>query len=208
MQAVIRENAGQARHAAEVTGEANQQMLDGNRKLSQMTASMDAILSSSGQIAKIIKAIEEIAFQTNILALNAAVEAARAGQAGSGFAVVADEVRSLAQRSAQAAKDTAVLIQESVGVSGQGRDKLAEVAGAIHSVASSMDKLKSLVNGLEGSSNQHVRGIEQVSVAMEQMSQVTQSIASSAEQNAAAVGNLDAQSEALKSAAERLAALA
>jgi methyl-accepting chemotaxis protein len=208
MQAVIRENAGQARHAAEVTGEANQQMSDGNQKLTQMSASMDAILTSSGQIAKIIKAIEEIAFQTNILALNAAVEAARAGQAGSGFAVVADEVRSLAQRSAQAAKDTAVLIQESVGVSDQGRDKLAEVARAIHSVASSMNKVKSLVNGLEGSSNQHVQGIEQMSVGLEQMSQVTQAIAAAAEQNAAAVGNLDAQSEALKCAADRLAALA
>ncbi len=198
MQSAIRENADQARHASEVTGEADKQMSDGNRKLSQMDVSMDAILSSSGQIAKIIKAIEGIAFQTNILALNAAVEAARAGGAGSGFAVVADEVRNLAQRSSQAAKDTAVLIEQSVGVSDQGRVKLAEVVDAIHSVASCMSQVKTLVNGLEGSSTQHVQGIAHVSGSLEQMSQVTQDIAASAEQNAAAGRELDAQSENLK----------
>jgi len=208
MQSVIRESAGQARSASAVTGEADRQMSDGNEKLSQMVASMDAINSSSTQISKIIKTIEEIAFQTNILALNAAVEAARAGQAGAGFAVVADEVRNLAQRSAQAAKDTAALIEESVGVSHQGRDKLGQVDSAIRSVASSLVQVKTMVNSLEGCSQHHLQGIDQVSGALEEMSQMTQGIAANAEQNAAAGRELDSQSEALKSAADRLAQLA
>src|SRR6202011_3561146 len=99
-----------------------------------MTTSMREIGASSGKISKIIKVIDEIAFQTNILALNAAVEAARAGEAGMGFAVVADEVRNLAQRCAQAAKDTAVLIEESITKSNDGKTKVDQVAMAIRAI--------------------------------------------------------------------------
>src|SRR5205085_5826691 len=106
-------------------------IMEGNRTLEQMVASMSDITSSSGKISKIIKVIDEIAFQTNILALNAAVEAARAGEAGMGFAVVADEVRNLAQRSAQAAKDTACLIEDSIAKSNDGKTKVDQVAAAI-----------------------------------------------------------------------------
>src|SRR5271166_5876160 len=109
-----------------------------------MQTSMQEINTSCEKIGKIIKTIDEIAFQTNILALNAAVEAARAGEAGMGFAVVADEVRNLAQRSAQAAKDTAGLIEESIQKSGEGRKKLGEVASSIQAITEGANKVKTL----------------------------------------------------------------
>src|SRR5207344_1523608 len=118
----------------------SQRVAEANATLADMMTSMQEIGASSGKISKIIKVIDEIAFQTNILALNAAVEAARAGEAGLGFAVVADEVRNLAQRSAQAARDTAGMIEESIANSADGNVKLRQLAGVIASITESAGK--------------------------------------------------------------------
>ena len=131
--------------AAALVQDAERAVVDTVQKLEQMVSAVVDVNTSSEKIAKIIQVIDGIAFQTNILALNAAVEAARAGQAGSGFAVVADEVRNLAQRSAQAAKDTSSLIQESIDRAGHGAAKLDEVAIAIDMIEKNTGKLKALV---------------------------------------------------------------
>ena len=144
--------------------------------------------ASSDKISKIIKTIDEIAFQTNILALNAAVEAARAGEAGMGFAVVADEVRNLAQRCAQAAKDTAGLIEESIAKSNDGKPKLDQVAKAIAAITEDSGKVKTLVDEVSLGSQEQARGLEQISKAIAQMEQVTQKTAASAEERSAAGG--------------------
>src|SRR5260370_5335611 len=134
MASMTRKNSENSQQAAEFMNAVSQRVVEANRTLNDMTMSMQEIGASSGKISKIIKVIDEIAFQTNILALNAAVEAARAGEAGMGFAVVADEVRNLAQRSAQAAKDTAALIEDSILKSGEGSKKLGEVASSIQAI--------------------------------------------------------------------------
>jgi methyl-accepting chemotaxis protein/methyl-accepting chemotaxis protein-1 (serine sensor receptor) len=168
---------------------------------------MSEIHTQSGKISKIIKVIDEIAFQTNILALNAAVEAARAGEAGMGFAVVADEVRNLAQRSAQAAKDTAALIEESIAKSNDGKVKVDQMAAAIHTITEEFDRVKVLVDEVNQGSQEQTRGIEQVARAVVQMQQVTQTTAAGAEESAAAAQELNAQSEALKAVVARLSAM-
>src|SRR5207344_3611002 len=124
----------------------SQRVAEANATLADMMTSMQEIGASSGKISKIIKVIDEIAFQTNILALNAAVEAARAGEAGMGFAVVANEVRNLAQRSAQAARDTALLIEEMVAKADDGRAKVDQMAGAIRVITDDATKVKTLVD--------------------------------------------------------------
>ena len=128
---MTRQNAVNTSQVAQLMTTVDQRVTDGNNTLGLMIVSMKQINASSDKISKIIKVIDEIAFQTNILALNAAVEAARAGQAGAGFAVVADEVRNLAQRSAQAAKDTASLIEESIATSCEGSAQLQKVADVV-----------------------------------------------------------------------------
>ena len=175
-----------------------------NQQLNEMVAAMDEINDSSAKISKIIKVIDEIAFQTNILALNAAVEAARAGEAGMGFAVVADEVRNLAQRCAQAAKDTADLIEDSIGRSGSGKTKVAQVASAIQRMTDDFAKVKTLVDEVGSGSKEQTDGLEHIRRALSQMEQVSQSTAATAEQSAAAAQELNAQSEALKTIVVRL----
>jgi methyl-accepting chemotaxis protein len=175
-----------------------------NRSLVEMVGAMDGINASSQKISKIIKLIDEIAFQTNILALNAAVEAARAGEAGMGFAVVADEVRSLAQRSAQAAKDTAQLIEESIQNSDGGRIKVNQVAEGISSITAESAKIKGLIDEINVGSVEQSRGVEQISRAISQMEQVTQSSAANAEESAAAAEELNAQADAMKGIVDRL----
>jgi methyl-accepting chemotaxis protein/methyl-accepting chemotaxis protein-1 (serine sensor receptor) len=168
---------------------------------------MKEIIDFSNKISKIIKVIDEIAFQTNILALNAAVEAARAGEAGMGFAVVAEEVRNLAQRSAQAAKDTAALIEESIEKSTVGSRNLNLVAEGIESITAGAMQVKTLVDEVNLGSQEQARGIEQVAKAITQMEQVTQKTAANAEESAAAAEELTAQSDALRGIVERLVEL-
>jgi methyl-accepting chemotaxis protein/methyl-accepting chemotaxis protein-1 (serine sensor receptor) len=180
------------------------QFVNTNQQLDEMVTAMDEINDSSSKISKIIKVIDEIAFQTNILALNAAVEAARAGQAGMGFAVVADEVRNLAQRCAQAARDTTDLIEDSVTKSSGGKIKLGVVTSSIKQITDEFGKVKMLVDQVASGSGEQSRGIEQIRTALGQMEQVTQGTAASAEQSAAAAEQLNAQSEALKDLVLRL----
>jgi methyl-accepting chemotaxis protein/methyl-accepting chemotaxis protein-1 (serine sensor receptor) len=178
-----------------------------NQSLAEMIEAMDHIAEASGKIAKIIKVIDEISFQTNILALNAAVEAARAGESGLGFAVVADEVRNLAQRCAQAAKDTAGMIEESVSTSNDGKAKLEQVVEGIHTIGEHASKVKVLIDEVNQSSLEQAKGINQVAQATAQMQQVTQNTAASAEEGAAASEQLTAQSQTLKEVVERLNAM-
>jgi hypothetical protein len=186
-------NAEHAGAATECTKEAGRIINQANLALHQMMESMNEISSSSGRISKIIKVIDDIAFQTNILALNAAVEAARAGEAGMGFAVVADEVRNLAQRSAQAARDTTQLIEESITRAAEGKDKLDEVARAITVLTNSSLQAKSLVEEVYAGSQEQSRGIAQISRAVLQMEQLTQQLAATAEESAAAGQGLATQ---------------
>ena len=169
-----------------------------------MGKAIEEIETSAVETAKVLKVIDEIAFQTNILALNAAVEAARAGEAGMGFAVVADEVRNLAQRSAQAAKDTAALIEESIAHSKEGTTRLDQVADAIRSITASSAQVKMLVDEVSLGSQEQARGIEQIAKAVVQMQQVTQKTAANAEESASASEEMSAQADSMKTFADEL----
>jgi methyl-accepting chemotaxis protein len=202
MAAMTRKNAENSQSAAGMMAEMERQVAKSNQSLAEMVESMGSIKGSSEKVAKIIKTIDEIAFQTNILALNAAVEAARAGEAGMGFAVVADEVRNLAQRSAQAAKDTATLIEESILNSNQGNEKLTQVAAAITGITERASKVKTLVDEVSEAAKQQAQGIDQVSQAVSQMEKVTQSTAANSEESAAASEEMNAQAETLRGLVE------
>ncbi|MGD0298771.1 MAG: methyl-accepting chemotaxis protein [Bryobacteraceae bacterium] len=204
---MTRKNAENSKSAADVMAEVDREVKEGNQTLDQMVTSMQQINASSDKISKIIKVIDEIAFQTNILALNAAVEAARAGEAGMGFAVVADEVRNLAQRSAQAAKDTAGLIEESIATSRDGSAKLEQVAGVIRAITQSSAQVKTLVDEVNMGSQEQARGIDQIAKAVAQMDQVTQGTAASAEESASASEELSAQAQAMNHIVVELAEL-
>jgi methyl-accepting chemotaxis protein/methyl-accepting chemotaxis protein-1 (serine sensor receptor) len=201
---MTRKNAENSQTAAGLMGEVDSKVQESNRALGDMVTSMASIQESSQQVAKIIKTIDEIAFQTNILALNAAVEAARAGEAGMGFAVVADEVRNLAQRSAQAARDTAALIEESIAKADSGNAKVEQVATAISGITASVGKVKGLVEEVSVASSQQSQGIDQVSQAISQMEKVTQTTAATAEESAAASEELTAQAAGAMRAVVRL----
>src|SRR5215471_14409785 len=182
MASMTRKNAENAVHAAELATDVAQQVRNANAALNGMVTSMTAVRESSNKVAKIIKVIDEIAFQTNILALNAAVEAARAGEAGLGFAVVADEVRNLAQRCAQAARDTAGLIEDSIATSRDGNARLDQMAGDVRAMTESAGRVKALVDEVNLGSQEQSRGMEQISRSVLQMEQVTQKTASCAEE--------------------------
>jgi methyl-accepting chemotaxis protein/methyl-accepting chemotaxis protein-1 (serine sensor receptor) len=200
-------NSENSRAAADLVSSSQQKFTETNGALQGMVVAMAEINAQSDKISKIIRTIDEIAFQTNILALNAAVEAARAGEAGMGFAVVADEVRNLAQRSAQAAKDTAALIEESIAKSADGKTKVDQVALAIQVITGEAGRIRTLVDEVHLGSQEQARGIEQIAKAIGQMEQVTQKTAASAEQSASAGEELNAQSEAMRNIVERLAAM-
>jgi len=198
------DNADEAKTLAKETREAADAGANG---MAQMTGAMDAIKVSSDNIAKIIRTIDEIAFQTNILALNAAVEAARAGEAGQGFAVVAEEVRALAQRSAQAARETAAKIEDSIEKSRQGVDISAKVSGSLVEILEKARKVDDLIAEIAGSSREQNQGIGQISTAVTQMDKVTQNTAATAEESASAAEELSAQAENMKDAVNQLLSL-
>jgi methyl-accepting chemotaxis protein len=208
MASMTRRNSESAEKARELSEDTRRAADSGTTDMKAMSAAMEAIKSSSSDIAKIIKTIDEIAFQTNILALNAAVEAARAGEAGMGFAVVADEVRNLAQRSAQAAKETATKIEGAIAKTEQGVQISAKVAQVLDEIVNKVRQVNQLVTEVSAASKEQTQGIDQVNTAVGQMDRVTQSNAASAEETASASEELNAQALSLKDAVAQLLALA
>jgi methyl-accepting chemotaxis protein len=198
MSSMIKRNSENALKANELAKHARTAADKGVDDMQTMAAAMEAIKVSSDDIAKIIKTIDEIAFQTNILALNAAVEAARAGEAGMGFAVVADEVRNLAQRCAQAAKETASKIEGAIAKTGQGVEITGKVAAALNEIVGKARQVDELVTEVAGASREQTVGITQINTAVGQMDKVTQSNAATAEESAAAAEELNAQAETMK----------
>jgi hypothetical protein len=205
--ATARKNSENSQAAAELVTSSQGHFAEANRSLDQMVAAIDEISTESNKISKIIKVVDEIAFQTNILALNAAVEAARAGEAGMGFAVVADEVRNLAQRCAQAARDTSALIEGSIAKSSAGKMRVDQVTAAIRAITDESSRIKALVDDVNLSSQEQARGVELVARAIMQIEQVTQKNAAGAEESASAVAELNAQSETLKNIVEQVSAV-
>jgi methyl-accepting chemotaxis protein len=197
-------NTENSRSAAAMMTDSQQKFVQTNQSLEEMEVAMGEIKTSSGKVSKIIKVIDEIAFQTNILALNAAVEAARAGEAGAGFAVVADEVRNLAQRCALAAKDTSSLLEESLTKSNHGMTKVGQVAVAIRIVTEQSAVVKGLMDDVSTGSQEQARGMEQITKAIAQMEQVTQSTAAAAEESASASEELSTQADGLRGVVETL----
>lgn len=204
MSSMTKRNADNASKVKELGSEARSAGDAAVTDMQAMGVAMDAIKTSSDDIAKIIKTIDEIAFQTNILALNAAVEAARAGEAGAGFAVVADEVRSLAQRCAQAAKETAAKIEDSVQKSAHGVQISAKVAQSLEQIVGKARQVDELAAEVASASKEQTQGISQINLAVGQMDKVTQSNAANAEESAAAAEELNAQAELMRDSVREL----
>ena len=208
MSSMIHSSARNADLAKTLAGEAQASATMGNESMEAMGRAMDAIEKSSNEVAKIVKSIDEIAFQTNILALNAAVEAARAGEAGAGFAVVAEEVRSLAQRSAAAAHESSDKIEASILRSREGADCLKRVNSSFAQIGEKVEKTDSLVSEITLAAKEQAQGIEHITAAIQEMSRVAQDslttieqMRKSAEQSAANVQRIASSSEQMRSQA-------
>ncbi len=204
MSSMTKQNAENAKQANILASEASTAADKGSRAMEGMSGAIQEIKHSSDETAKIIKVIDEIAFQTNLLALNAAVEAARAGEAGKGFAVVAEEVRNLAQRSAEAAKNTSALIEGSQKNAENGVRATEEFIGILNDVTTSVRKVTDLIGEVSAASNEQAQGIEQVNAAVSQMDQVTQQNAANAEESASASEELSAQAQQLQAIVREL----
>lgn len=198
MAAQVKQNAANATQADELSLAAKNSAIKGNEQMKEMLQAMHDINEASTNISKIIKVIDDIAFQTNILALNAAVEAARAGQYGKGFAVVAEEVRNLAQRSANAAKETTAMIEGSIEKVGIGTKIANNTAQGLYEIVESITKAAELVSQISYASNEQATAISQVNQAVEQVSQVVQTNSATAEETASASEDLSSQAEILK----------
>lgn len=199
LSAKVNQTAEKSRAVNDLITMTGSEINNSNVKMSSMMSAMTKINECSSQIEKIIKTIEDIAFQTNILALNAAVEAARAGEAGKGFAVVADEVRSLASKSAEAAKDTTVLISNSLNAVSEGNQIAAETQESLEKVVSSTGEITTNMATITEANNIQAEGLSQVTLGIDQISSVIQTNSATAEESAAASEELFSQSSLLKS---------
>ncbi len=207
LSSMTKRTAEGAAQAKELSGQTRAAADTGAVDMEQMKSAMDSIKFSSGEIAKIVKIIDEIAFQTNILALNAAVEAARAGESGAGFAVVAEEVRSLAQRSAQSARETAAKIEDSVSKSEHGVQISEKVATSLQQIVDCARRMDTLIAEIAQASNEQSNGISQVNSAVSLMDKVTQDNAANAEETAASAEELSAQTIAMQESTAELRSL-
>ena len=194
----VKETAANAQQASEVVSQTGLEVENCDRQMQELNAAMNKISQKSGEIGKIIKTIEDIAFQTNILALNAAVEAARAGSAGKGFAVVADEVRNLASKSAEAAKNTTVLIEDSIRAVENGTKLTAGTAESLKKVVERTRVIKTAVGRISQATGDQASNLNQVTIGVDQISSVVQTNSATAEESAAASEELSGQSQMLK----------
>lgn len=204
MSSMTKHNADSSKLAASLMTEAQRAVSKAADSTEQMQMSMKDIKSASDQTSKIIRTIDEIAFQTNLLALNAAVEAARAGEAGKGFAVVAEEVRNLAMRSAEAARNTSALIEDTVTQVSVGVNVVDGLKSALTEVTGSATKVGQLVQEIAAASSEQSTGIEQINTAINQMNKVTQQNAASAEESASASEEMNGQAESMRSIVSEL----
>ncbi len=196
MELVTRTTAEQASEAARLVATSEEVVASATEALGEMVGSVSRIAESSDKIRKIVKAIDEIAFQTNLLALNAAVEAARAGTAGLGFAVVADEVRNLAQRSAEAARTTTSLVEESASSASAGNASVERMTLAVGAITQNMIAVKDIVGIVNAAAAEQAQGLKRISDAIKDIGNVTHEAAASAEESAATSEELTAQAEA------------
>ena len=199
----VKQNADNAQQANAKAGNISTEMNVSNEKMQLMIQAMEDISHCSNEISKIIKTIEDIAFQTNILALNAAVEAARAGTAGKGFAVVADEVRSLASKSAESSKNTSVLIENSLKAVENGTRIADETARSLYQAVNGVDEMTAIIGQISEASSAQADSISQVTMGIDQISSVVQTNSATAQESAAASEELSSQSQMMKSLVDR-----
>ncbi len=199
MASMAKQSAANAKEARGLSDGARTSTRSGSESVQRLSGAMDKIKDSSAATAKIVKTIDEIAFQTNLLALNAAVEAARAGDAGKGFAVVAEEVRNLAMRSAEAAKNTASLIEDSVKNAEQGVAVSDEVAASLSDIEQRVTKVAEVMGEVAAASEQQMQGIGQINTAVDQMNSITQQVAANSEESASSSEELSSQAERMRS---------